>query len=57
LTHYRIKLVGEFHRTHHRMAKVLEDANLRLCPVASDILAGPGASLPRAWNGCAGKWS
>ncbi len=36
LTRYRAKLMGEYNRVHNRIAKVLEDANIKLGSVASD---------------------
>jgi transposase len=37
LTRYRAKLTGERNRVHSRITKILEDANLKLGSVASDI--------------------
>jgi len=48
LTRYRVKLMGEYNRVHNRIAKVLEDANLKLGSVASDILGGTGRAIIRA---------
>lgn len=48
LTRYRVKLVGEFNRVHNRIAKVLEDANIKLGSVASDILGVTGRKIIRA---------
>jgi transposase len=48
LTRYRVKLMGEFNRVHNRMAKVLEDANIKLGSVASDILGVTGRKIIRA---------
>src|SRR5262249_39575530 len=38
LTRYRVKLTGELNRIHGRIEKILEDANVKLGSVASDIL-------------------
>jgi transposase len=48
LTRYRVKLVGEHNRIHNRIHKVLEDANLKLDCVASDILGATGRAIVRA---------
>jgi len=48
LTRYRVKLMGEYNRVHNRIAKVLEDANLKLGSVVSDILGGTGRAIIRA---------
>lgn len=48
LTRYRVKLMGEFNRVHNRIAKVLEDANIKLGSVASDILGVSGRKMIRA---------
>ncbi|WP_321476129.1 IS110 family transposase [uncultured Paludibaculum sp.] len=48
LTRYRVKLKGEFNRVHNRIAKVLEDANIKLGSVASDILGVTGRRILRA---------
>lgn len=45
LTRYRVKLVGEYNRIHNRIGKVLEDANLKLGSVASDILGVTGRAI------------
>jgi transposase len=45
LTRYRVKLTQERSRTHNRIAKVLEDANLKLGTVASDILGKSGRAM------------
>lgn len=45
LTRYRVKLVGEYNRVHHRIGKVLEDANVKLGSVASDILGVTGRAI------------
>jgi transposase len=42
LTRYRAKLMGEHNRVHSRIAKILEDANVKLGSVASDILGVTG---------------
>lgn len=48
LTRYRVKLLGEFNRVHNRIAKVLEDAGIKLGSVASDILGVTGRKIIRA---------
>jgi len=45
LTRYRVKLKGEYNRVHNRVAKVLEDANIKLGSVASDILGLSGRKI------------
>jgi transposase len=45
LTRHRVKLVEERARVHNRIAKVLEDANLKLGSVASDILGKSGRAM------------
>ncbi len=47
-TRYRVKLVQEYNRIHNRIHKVLEDANLKLSSVASDILGTTGRAIIRA---------
>jgi len=37
LTRYRVKLMGEYNRVHNRIAKVLEDANLKLGSGIADV--------------------
>ncbi len=44
-TRYRVKLVQEYNRIHNRIHKVLEDANLKLSSVASDILGASGRAI------------
>jgi transposase len=48
LTRYRVKLTGELNRVHSRIAKILEDANLKLGSVASDILGVTGRRVIEA---------
>jgi transposase len=48
LTRYRVKLTGELNRVHGRIAKILEDANLKLGSVASDILGVTGRRVIEA---------
>jgi transposase len=48
LTRYRAKLTGERNRVHSRIAKILEDANLKLGSVASDILGVTGRRIIEA---------
>lgn len=48
LTRYRVKLVGEYNRVHNRIHKVLEDANLKLDTVVSDILGVSGREIMRS---------
>jgi len=45
LTRYRTKLTGEHNRVHNRIVKILEDANLKLGSVASDILGVTGRRI------------
>jgi transposase len=47
-TRYRVKLVQEYNRIHNRIHKVLEDANLKLSSVASDILGATGRAIIQA---------
>lgn len=48
LTRYRVKLKEEYNRVHNRIAKVLEDAGIKLGSVASDILGVTGRKIIRA---------
>ena len=48
LTRYRVKLTGELNRVHNRIGKVLEDANIKLGSVASDILGVTGRKIIQA---------
>jgi transposase len=48
LTRYRAKLTGEHNRIHGRIAKILEDANVKLGSVASDILGVTGRRIIKA---------
>src|SRR6266567_7521777 len=48
LTRYRAKLTGERNRVHSRITKILEDANLKLGSVASDILGVTGRRIIEA---------
>ena len=48
LTRSRVKLTEEYNRLHNRIHKVLEDANLKLDTVASDILGASGRGIIRA---------
>lgn len=45
LTRYRVKLTGEYNRTHNRIHKVLEDANIKLDTVLSDLLGVSGRAM------------
>jgi transposase len=45
LTRLRVKLTQERNRIHNRIAKVMEDANLKLGSVASDILGKSGRAM------------
>lgn len=47
-TRYRVRLVGERNRIHNRIAKVLEDTNLKLGTVVSDILGVTGRMILQA---------
>jgi transposase len=48
LTRYRVQLSGERNRVHNRIHKVLEDANLKLDTVLSDLLGASGRAMLRA---------
>jgi transposase len=48
LTRYRVQLAGERNRVHNRIHKVLEDANLKLDTVLSDLLGVSGRAMLRA---------
>jgi transposase len=48
LTRHRTQLVEEKTRTINRMQKVLEDANIKLASVATDILGSPGRRMLEA---------
>jgi len=48
LTRYRVKLTGELNRIHGRIEKILEDANVKLGSVASDILGVTGRRVIEA---------
>lgn len=48
LTRHRAQLVGEHTRTGNRVAKVLEDANIKLSSVATDILGKSGRLMIKA---------
>jgi transposase len=45
LTRYRVQLTGERNRIHNRIHKVLEDANLKLDTVLSDLLGSSGRAM------------
>jgi transposase len=47
LMRYRVKLTGEYNRTHNRIHKVLEDANIKLDTVLSDLLGASGQAMVR----------
>lgn len=48
LTRYRVKLTGEHNRVHNRIHKVLEDANIKLDTVLSDLLGASGRAMLRS---------
>jgi hypothetical protein len=48
LTRYREQLTGERNRIHNRIHKVLEDANIKLDTVLSDLLGVSGRAMLRA---------
>jgi len=48
LTRHRSQLVGERTRAANRIQKILEDANIKLASVASDILGASGRDMLRA---------
>jgi transposase len=53
LTRYRVKLSQECNRIHNRIEKILEDANIKLGSVASDILGVSGREMiSRIAAGC-----
>jgi transposase len=45
LTRYRVKLMQERNRVHNRIEKVLQDANLKLSSVVSDIWGATGRAI------------
>lgn len=47
LTRLRVKLTGERNRIHNRIHKVLEDANIKLDTVLSDLLGVSGRNMLR----------
>jgi transposase len=48
LTRYRVKLVSDKAATANRVQKILEDANIKLASVASDVLGVSGRMMMRA---------
>lgn len=48
LTRYRVSLVEELNRVANRIQKVLEDANLKLASVATDVLGASGRAMLEA---------
>jgi transposase len=48
LTRYRVQLTRERNRAHNRIHKVLEDANIKLDTVISDLLGVSGRAMLRA---------
>jgi transposase len=48
LTRHRSQLVGEKNRAANRIQKILEDANIKLASVATDILGASGRDMLRA---------
>jgi len=48
LTRYRVKLTSEYNRTHNRLHKVLEDANLKLDTVLSDLMGASGRAMVKS---------
>lgn len=48
LTRYRVQLTGERNRVHNRIHKVLEDANIKLDTVLSDLLGVSGRAMLQA---------
>ena len=48
LTRYRVKLVGEMNRAVNTNHKVLEDANIKLASVVTDIMGASGRAIIRA---------
>jgi transposase len=51
LNRYRASLIGERNRVANRIQKVLEDANIKLASVASDVLGQSGRSMLAAMIG------
>ena len=51
LTRERTQLINEQTRVANRMHKILEDANIKLGSVATDILGASGRDMLRAWIG------
>jgi transposase len=47
LTRYRVKLTGEYNRVHNRIHRVLEDANIKLDTVLSDLMGASGQAMVR----------
>ncbi|HBY62651.1 MAG TPA: hypothetical protein DEH78_22750 [Solibacterales bacterium] len=48
LTRYRVKLKGEYNRIHNRIARLLEDAHLKLGSAATDTCGVTGRKIMRA---------
>lgn len=48
LTRYRVKLLGQRNRVHNRIEKLLQQANLKLSSVATDILGATGRIILEA---------
>ena len=48
LTRYRVSLTEECNRIANRIQKVLEDANIKLAPVATDALGASGRAMIHA---------
>ena len=48
LTRHRVQLVGQVTQTANRIQKVLEDANIKLASVASDVLGKSGRAMLKA---------
>ena len=48
LTRHRVQLTGEHTRTSNRIQKILEDANIKLASVASDVLGTSGRQMIQA---------
>ena len=51
LTRYRAQLVGEYARVANRIQKVLEDADIKLASVATDVPGVSGRAMLAALNG------
>ena len=51
LTRYRVKLLGQRNQVHNRIEKLLQQANVKLSSVATDILGVTGRNILAALLG------